>query len=153
MRSVYKNQMRVKILTLRLIYSLILGFIFITASPVFAEDFSLTKDFTLKKSSNTDIAFGLLQYSAWILINMDMVFTSRTISRYGLKAETNPFWRSIWDKPALVFATVMVINIGICWGTTKLYKKNKFLAYLVIALVNIVQIYYVNTHLNLWRKR
>lgn len=106
-----------------------------------------------KKSPKVDVAFGLLQYSAWILIDLDAVLTYRTISRHGLSAEANPFWRSILDKPALVFAVDMVIKIGICWGTTKLYKKNKFLAYLVIALVNIVQIYHVNTHLNLWRKR
>lgn len=140
--------MRKIILVLQLII-----FILILASPIFAEGFSLTKDFTLKKSSNVDVAFRLLQCSAWNLINMDIVFTSRTISRYGLQAETNPFWRSIWSKPALVFTTIMAINMGICWGTLKIYKKNKFLAYLIIALVNVVEIYYINTHLKLWRKR
>ena len=139
--------MKTKILILALTCLLMLS------SGLFAENFSLTKDFRLKNSSNMDFAFGLLQRSAWFLIDLDTVLTYRNISRYGLSAEANPFWRSILDKPTLVFAVDMVIKIGIFWGTTKLYKKNKFLAYLVIALVNIAQIYYVNTHLNLWRKR
>ena len=138
--------MRIKILLVGLLC-------FILTAPVFAEDFSLTKSYTPKKSPKVDIAFGLLQYSAVSLINVDMAFTHKTIWRYGLQAETNPFWRSIWGKPALVFTTIMAINVGICWGTLKIYKKNKFLAYLVIALVNVVEIYYINTHLKLWRKQ
>jgi len=128
-----------------------MAFIFILITPLFAGDFSLTKSYTCKKSSNTDTAFGLLQYSAWLLIDMDTVLTYRTISRYGLNAEATPFWRSTLDKPALVFAIDMVIKVGIVWGTSKLYKKSKLLAYCFIIGSNIVQIYYVGTHFDLWR--
>ena len=145
--------MRTKILTLGLIFLLMLCFIFIITSPVFAENFSLTKDFALKKSSNEDVAFRLLQFSACTLINVDTVFTYKIIWQYGLNAEANRFWRSILDKTPLVFAKVMVIHMGICWGTSKLFKKNKFLAYLVIALVNVMEIYCIVGHLSLWKKR
>lgn len=134
--------MRLKVLTLGLIC------FFVLTTPVFAENFSLTKSYKPKKSSNVDVAFGLLQYSAWLLIDMDTVFTYRTTWRYGLSSEANPFWRGILDKPALVFAIDIVIKVGIIWGTTKLFKKNKFLAYSVIILVNIVEIYCISTHLN-----
>lgn len=128
-------------------------FILILSTSLFAEDFSLTKSYMPKKSPKVDLAFGLLQYSAWLLIDLDTVLTYRTINRYGLNAESTPFWRSILDKPALVFVVDMVIKIGIIWGTTKLFKKNKFLAYCAIVLVNVVQIYCVNTHLIHSRKR
>ena len=110
-------------------------------------------EFTLKKSSDDDTIFNLLQYSAWVLIDMDTVLTYRTINRYGLEAEATRFWRGISDKPALVFAIDMVIKVGIVWGTSKLYKKNKLLAYAIIVLVNVVQIYCVHSHLRAWRKR
>jgi len=132
------KKMRIKVL--------IIGLIILLATPVFADEF------TLKKSSDDDTIFNLLQYSAWVLIDLDTVLTYRTINRYGLEAEATRFWRGILDKPALVFAIDMVIKVGIVWGTSKLYKKNKILAYAIIVLVNVVQIYCVNSHLKAWRK-
>ena len=125
----------------------ILLFFCVFCLPVFADEF------TLKKSSDDDTIFNLLQYSAWILIDMDTVLTYRTINRYGIEAEATRFWRGILDKPALVFAIDMVIKVGIVWGTSKLYKKNKILAYAIIVLVNVVQIYCVHSHLKGWRKQ
>jgi len=122
-------------------------FFYVFCWPLFAGEF------TIKKSSDDDTVFNLLQYSAWVLIDMDTVLTFRTINRYGLKAEANPFWRSILDKPALVFAIDMVIKVGLIWGTSRLYKKNKTLAYAVIILVNVVQIYCVNSHIRAWRSQ
>jgi|GEM_PF-6216811 len=134
--------MRTKILAL----GLICFFIFILTSPIFGEGFSLSGKNTRQKSFDEDTVFTLLQYSAWFLIDMDTVFTYRTIWRHGLSAEANPFWRGILDKPALVFAIDMVIKVGIVWGTSKLYKKSKLLAYCFIIGVNIVQIYCISTH-------
>ena len=121
-------------------------FFLILINPAFA------KDFKFKLSSDNETIFNLLQYSAWVLIDLDTVLTYRTINRYGLEAEATRFWRGILDKPALVFAIDMVIKVGIVWGTSKLYKKNKILAYAIIVLVNVVQIYCVNSHLKAWRK-
>jgi len=132
--------MKAKPLTLGLICLLFVA-------PLYAEEF------TLKKSPRPETAFRLLQYSAWGLIDLDVVVTSRTISRYGLEAEANPFIRSIWHKPALVFSTIMVVKIGIVWATSKIYKKNKLLAYAIIIAVNIVEIYCIGTHFDMWHLR
>lgn len=115
------------------------------ANPIFAEDFKL------KLSFDDEPIFNFLQYSAWVLIDLDTVCTYKSVWNYGFE-EANPFWRGILDKPELVFAIDMVIKVGIVWGTSKLYKKNKLLAYGIIILVNVVQIYCVNSHLRAWRK-
>jgi len=125
---------------------LIIGLIILLVTPVFADEF------TLKKSFDDEPIFNFLQYSAWVLIDMDTVFTYRSLYNYGFE-EANPFWRGILDKPALVFTIDMAIKVGIVWGTSKLYKKNKLLAYGIIILVNVVQIYCVNSHLRAWRKQ
>lgn len=121
-------------------------FILSLVSPIFADEF------TLKKSSDNDIVFNLLQYTGWILIDLDTVCTYTSLYNYGFE-EANPFWRGILDKPALVFTIDMLIKVGIVWGTSKLYKKNKLLAYAIIVLVNVVQIYCVNSHLKAWRRQ
>lgn len=126
---------------------LIFGVIcFLFIAPLYAEEF------TLKKSLRPETAFRLLQYSAWGLIDLDTVLTYRLVGRYGLSAEANPFWRNILDKPALVFAIDMVIKVGIVWGTSKLYKKNKLLAYVIIVAVNISYISVACLHFKVWRQ-
>ena len=122
-------------------------FILTLMSPLFAEEF------TLKKASKNETIFNLLQFSGYFLINTDIVFTYNSIWNYGGKIrETNPFWRMILDRPPLVFTTVCLINIGIIIGSSWLYKKNKFLAYVFVALVNIIEIYCIGTHVKLWKK-
>ncbi|GAH73804.1 unnamed protein product, partial [marine sediment metagenome] len=58
-----------------LILGLICFFVFILTSPIFGEDFSLSKKNIRQKSSDEDTVFTLLQYSAWALIDVDTVCT------------------------------------------------------------------------------
>lgn len=127
----------------------IITFILILTTTLFAQDFTLK----LKSSFDDKPIFNFLQYSSWVLIDLDMVCTYKSIWQYGGRIrEVNPFWRSIIDKPPLVFTVTTLINVGIFLGTSKLYKKNKFLAYVIIVAVNIVEIYCINTHFKAWRR-
>jgi len=114
-------------------------------APLFAEEFSLKKKF------NDKPIFDTLQFTAWTLIDLDTFCTYRSHWHYGL-GEANPFWRSMLDKPALIFAVDMILKVGITWSLQKLYKKNKYAAYFLVVLVNIVQIHCVHSHLRAWRK-
>lgn len=110
------------------------------------------KDFTLKKNPKADVGFTLLQGSACILADVDTILTYRGVSRWGLSYEQNPFWRNKLDKPALVFVLDMVIKTGIICATSKLYKKNKFLAYCVLIGINVVYGLVVYNHCRIWKR-
>lgn len=120
-------------------------FILLLTTPLYAEEFKIERSFNDKPIFNT------LQFTGYALIDLDTFCTYRSRWHYGL-GEANPFWRTILDKPALVFALDMAIKTGIIWGTSWLYKKNKAVAYFLIAAVNIVQIYCVCSHLEAWRR-
>lgn len=120
-------------------------FILFLITPLFTEEFSLKKRF------NDKPIFDTLQFTAWALIDLDTVFTYNSIWNYGL-GEANPFWRSILDKPALVFTIDIILKVGITWGLQKLYKKNKYAAYFFIIAINIMQVSVVYGHLEAWRR-
>jgi len=110
----------------------------------------LAEKFTLKKPFNDKPIFNTLQFTAWTLIDLDTFCTYKSYWHYGLK-EANPFWRDILDRPELVFTVDMIIKTSIIWGTSEIYKKNKKLAYFVIILVNVIQVYCVYNHVKAWQ--
>lgn len=120
-------------------------FILFLITPLFTEEFSLKKKF------NDKPIFDTLQLTAWMLIDLDTVFTYRSRWHYGI-GEANPFWRPLLDKPALVFALDMVIKVGITWSLQKLYKRNKYAAYFLVVAINLMQISVVYGHLRAWRR-
>ena len=122
-------------------------FILTLMTPLFAEDF------TLKKSSNAKSVFNLLQFTGINLVNIDTVISYNLIwNSKGRIKEANPFWRGFQKSPPLDFAVTYIINTGIVLGSSWLYKKNRFLAYAFIALVNIIEIYCVYSNIKLWNK-
>lgn len=110
-------------------------FILFLATPLFSDDKPI---------------FEALQFTTWALIDLDTICTYNSIWNYRL-GEANPFWKSKLNKPTLVFALDMAIKIGIIWGTSKIYKKNKYIAYFLIVVVNIVQVHCIHSHLKAWR--
>ncbi len=127
-------------------------FLSLSVAPIFADsDFTLTKN--IKKKTEDRTVFNLLQFSGVMLTNVDNMVTYYSLwYSNGRILEANPFWRSIHHKPALVFVTFQIVNLGIIAGSNWLYKRSKFLAYIFIIAVNIIEIYCVYGHLRLQKK-
>lgn len=120
-------------------------FIILLMPPLFAEEFKL------KRTFNDKPIFNALQFTACILNDMDTICTYKSIWFHRLR-EANPFWKNKIDKPGLVFALDLVIKTGIIWGTSKLYKKSKVAAYVVVIVLNVVSAYAIYQHLSMWKK-
>lgn len=115
--------------------------------PVNANDFSLIK------TKDQKPVFNLLQLTAAASIYTDLVVTYNSIwNSKGKITEANPLWRGLLNKPTFMFFTYTLINIGIVAGSSWLYKKNKFLAWVFIITVNVIEIYCVYSHLRLQKK-
>jgi len=104
--------------------------------------------------SADDTVFNSLQFSAVVSINLDTALTYDAIWNYGAK-EGNPIVATYIDNVPLTLGIDLMINTALTWGTNKIYKKNKPLAYAIVIGVNLIQAYFLYTHYRLrqqaWR--
>lgn len=104
--------------------------------------------------SADDTVFNSLQFSAVVSINLDTALTYDAIWNYGAK-EGNPIVATYIDNVPLTLGIDLMINTALVWGTKKIYKKNKPLAYAIVIGVNLIQAYFLYTHYRLrqqaWR--
>jgi len=100
--------------------------------------------------SADDALFNSLQFSAVVSINLDTALTYDAINRYGAR-EGNPIIASYIDNVPLTLGIDFMINTALIWGTNKIYKKNKPLAYAIVIGVNLIQAYCFYTHYRLRR--
>jgi hypothetical protein len=95
--------------------------------------------------SADDKVFRSLQFSAVLSINLDTMLTYDAIWNYGAK-ERNPAVAAYIDNLPLTLGIDTVLNMTLIWGTNKIYKKNKTLAYAIVIGVNLIQAYCFYTH-------
>jgi hypothetical protein len=98
--------------------------------------------------SADDKIFRSLQFSAVVSINLDTMLTYDAIWNYGAK-ERNPIVGAYIDNLPLTLGIDSLINMTLVWGTNKIYKKNKTLAYAIVIGVNLIQAYCFYTHYQL----
>jgi len=95
-----------------------------------------------------DAVFNSLQFSAVVSINLDTALTYDALNRYGAR-EGNPIVASYIDNVPLTLGIDFMINTALIWGTNKIYKKNKPLAYAIVIGINLIQAYCFYTHYRL----
>ena len=98
--------------------------------------------------SADDKIFRSLQFSAVVSINLDTMLTYDAIWNYGAK-ERNPIVAAHINNLPLTLGIDSLINMTLVWGTNKIYKKNKLLAYAIVIGVNLIQAYCFFTHYQL----
>ncbi len=98
--------------------------------------------------SAEDPVFSSLQFSAVVSINLDTALTYDAINRYGAR-EGNPIVASYINNVPLTLGIDFMLNTALIWGTNKIYKKNKPLAYAIVIGVNLIQAYCFYTHYRL----
>jgi hypothetical protein len=73
------------------------------------------------------------------------MLTYDAIWNYGAK-ERNPAVAAYIDNLPLTLGIDTALNMTLIWGTNKIYKKNKTLAYAIVIGVNLIQAYCFYTH-------
>jgi len=87
----------------------------------------------------------ILCLSGSALIFADTLLTFDAIKNWNC-GESNPLWRPIIHRPALVLTIDLGICAGMTWGVHKIWKKDKVLAYMLVIAVNAIQLYYMYRH-------
>ncbi len=98
-----------------------------------------------------EVIFDSLRFSAVVSINLDTALTYDAINRYGAR-EGNPLVAAYIDNVPLTLGIDFMMNAALIWGTSKIYKKNKPLAYAIVIGVNLIQAYCFYTHYRLRRR-
>lgn len=102
--------------------------------------------------SAKDAVFKSLQFSAVMSVNLDTMLTYDAIWNYGAK-EMNPIVASYIENVPLTLGIDFALNTALVWGTNKIYKKNKTLAYAIVIGVNLIQAYCFYTHYRMRQQR
>ena len=87
----------------------------------------------------------ILCLSGSALIFADSLLTFDAIKNWNC-GESSPLWRPIIHRPAIVLTIDLGICAGMSWGVHKIWKKDRALAYVLIAAVNCIQLYYMYRH-------